>query len=304
MKKHRGKFDTISLLIVIAFVSVDIFLWHDVTTSTTQIISARTYFFDVTQGDSEMVIFQDNIKILIDAGADGSAAQDLEKVLPSEDNYIDLAIISDAQSENFGGYTYILDHYNIGAFVYDGRVPEADPSSADSKAWLELMEKIQQKNIPLITLGAGDRITYGENSINIISPNEEFAQSADVKETGLVELVNTANLKELFTANISPSIENFLLSQNSWYGKNVSLRADVLKVADHASKYSSSVSFLKAVSPSVAIIEAGSTARAGQPSKEALARLASSTNAVVLRTDHDGIIEVWSEDGKLKLEKL
>ena len=69
----------------------------------------------------------------------------------------------------------------------------------------------------------------------------------------------------------------------------------VLKVAHHGSKYSSSLEFLKAVKPALAVIEVGKNSY-GHPTAEAIGRL-KEVGARVMRTDQDGEVVVET-DGK------
>lgn len=253
---------------------------------------ARAYFLDVGQGDSELVIFSNGVKIMTDAGPDNSVMKSLNDVLLPDDTYIDLAVISHPQLDHFNGYNYILEHYRIGAFIYNGR-----DDSPGVSAWPELLVKIKEKHIPLITLGMGDSIHSGNNEIDILSPDKEFDESAELNDTGLVELVKTPGWKELLTADIGFNVEDLLLANHD------DIRVDILKVPHHGSKYSSGDAFLRTVYPRAAVIEVGAHNTYGHPGKETLARLASSTNAKVFRTDRDGTVEIWSEGDTLRISK-
>jgi competence protein ComEC len=82
--------------------------------------------------------------------------------------------------------------------------------------------------------------------------------------------------------------------------QNKDIRADILKVAHHGSKYASGNAFLAAVDPKIVVIEVGAKNKYGHPAKETLARIASSTSAVILRTDQNGTIAVSADNGKLR----
>jgi competence protein ComEC len=290
---------TIAMLIIFAIIVLDAVVWHQIFAVRPASV-ARDYFFDVGQGDSELIIFPGNIKVMTDAGPTDEAVGDLEKVLPAGDNYIDVAIISHPQLDHFNGYNFILDRYRVGAFIYNGR--DDDPPNAE---WKELKAKIAAKGIPLLTLGGGDKIFIGAaqgvpssgDEIDMLSPNLAFAQSADLNDTGFVELVKTPEFRTLLTADIGFNVEDWLVAQDD------DLRADVLKVPHHGSKYSSGDAFLRAVNPRVAVIEVGAKNTYGQPGSSTLARLADDTSALVVRTDENGTIEVYPEDGKLKVVK-
>ncbi|MBR5173242.1 MAG: hypothetical protein IKW14_07580, partial [Phascolarctobacterium sp.] len=72
---------------------------------------------------------------------------------------------------------------------------------------------------------------------------------------------------------------------------------DVLKVAHHGSKHSSSLLFLEKVRPKVAVISVGAGNSYGHPHKEVLQRL-DRVGSKVLRTDELGAIKlVFDENG-------
>lgn len=74
------------------------------------------------------------------------------------------------------------------------------------------------------------------------------------------------------------------------------LHSDVLKVGHHGSKNSTTLEFLAAVQPQLAIISAGAENPYGHPSPELLQRL-TDANVRILRTDQSGAIHVLT-DGK------
>ena len=279
----------ISAVLAAGLVVVDGCLWWSIFSYHRATVT-HDYFLDVGQGDSELIVFPGNIKVMTDAGPTNQVVGDLRKTLPQGDTYIDLAIISHPQLDHFNGYNFILDHYRVGAFIYNGR--DDDPPLA---AWSDLKNKIRDKGIPLITLGRGDKIRHAQNEIDMLSPTVEFDQSAELNDTGFVELIKTPEFRTLLTADTGFNIEDWLVSNRE------DIRAEVLKVGHHGSRYSSGSEFLRAVNPSVAVIEVGAKNTYGHPAKEALVRLASSTNATVFRTDQKGIVEVYPENGKLKV---
>jgi len=77
-------------------------------------------------------------------------------------------------------------------------------------------------------------------------------------------------------------------------------KIDVLKVAHHGSKYSSSLDFLKTVRPTLAVIEVGKNSY-GHPTAEALERLRE-VGAAVMRTDQDGDVVVTTNGDKWEVK--
>lgn len=293
--KRRSRFDKIGIMLVLAMVFADVACWYDILCARS--VSAqnmpRADFLDVGQGDAELVLFPGNIKVMTDAGPDASVLASLDEALGGNDRYIDLAVITHPQSDHYNGYNYILDHYGVGAFIYNGR--DDDP---ETKSWVALRAKIAAKNIPLITLGKGDVIHVDEDDrINIISPDINFDESGELNDTGIVEQVITPSLRILLTADTGFDVQDTLAA------KGIDLHADLLKIAHHGSKYASSDAFLKAVDPRIAVIEVGAKNTYGHPNKETLARIAASTHATIFRTDKSGTIQIWREGGVLKVAK-
>ena len=72
------------------------------------------------------------------------------------------------------------------------------------------------------------------------------------------------------------------------------LRAQVLKIGHHGSRYATSEKFLNAVKPEAAIISCGADNRYGHPSQPTLDRLKKS-NVQIYRTDLSGEISIISD---------
>ena len=265
----------------------------------------REYFFDVGQGDSELVIFPGGVKILVDAGPDDAVVSDLQKALPQGDRYIDLAVISYPALANFNGFNFILDHYKVGAFLYDGRNPQTD-----GREWGILKNKLRDGGIPLITVVRGDVIHIDDGrdaAVSVLSPSSDFIGSADIAQAGLVLRVQSQGLTTLFTADVDAIVEDWLVSQlkieKSKQGNASSLKSNVLKIAKHGSQYASSNSFLSEVNPDLAVIEFGAKGLFSAPSRQTLGRIGDATYAHILETDKSGTISISWEQGKMKVAK-
>ncbi len=280
MKLHNR-----TVIVFCALVVLDIAAWGTIFAARPGV--PAIYFLDVGQGDSELVVFPGNVKILTDAGPDQKIVRSLENAIPGE-RYIDLAVVSHVQKDHFGGFNDVLKHYRVGAFIVNGR---AD-AEAESE-WNALLREIERQNIPLIVLGVGDAVRVGAARVDILSPDEDWIQSGAPNDTGLVEKITLPSLTALFTADTGFEIEKHLL------GRGVDLRADILKVGHHGSKYSSSEEFLTAVRPAVAAIGVGKNTY-GHPARETLARLARFAKNV-FRTDSDGTVKIEAYGRKLRI---
>lgn len=287
MKNDNVLSSLIFIFLIILAISILIYIFFTLFSTN----SSRIYFLNVGEGDSELLILPSNIKIMTDAGPQDNVLSELQKILPDWDNYIDLGIISHPQLDHFNGFNYLLDHYNFGAFVINGR------EDVNVKEWKDLIQKIETKNIPIIMLKEGDSISFKENKVQIISPNNSFLESAELNDTALVEMIKTKDFKALLTSDIGDNVEKQILK----YYKDI--KSDILKVAHHGSKYSSSKEFLIAVNPKISVIEVGKN-KYGHPSKEIIDSIASSTKSLIFRTDENGTIEIKKTGNNLSVTRF
>lgn len=250
----------------------------------------KVWFFDVGQGDAQFLDFADGSQILIDGGPDGKILQGLGKAMPFYDRDIDLMILTHPHKDHIFGLIEVLKRYKVGKIV----LPEVDFDSAFYKEFLEIA---REKNISLEYLAGGDEIKIGEfaefdflspskndGNKNFTTENESFgAKGQDLNDSSLVAKFIYGENSILFTGDAGEDIEKEILAE----GYNI--KADILKVGHHGSKYSGSEEFLKAVSPEYAVIQVGADNKYGHPTEQTLSRLAA-IGARVLRNDLNGDI--------------
>jgi competence protein ComEC len=119
----------------------------------------------------------------------------------------------------------------------------------------------------------------------------------EINERSLVFLAEARGRRVLLTGDIESWAEHHLADCCAR-----DLRVDVLKVAHHGSRTSSTETFLDAASPRLALISAGVNNLYHHPSPEVVERL-QEHGARVLRTDQSGEILVrFRKDGRLRIE--
>ncbi|MFA6354330.1 MAG: MBL fold metallo-hydrolase [Candidatus Paceibacterota bacterium] len=285
------KLDNFSLLLILALIFLNIFVWYQIVFVGPN-INPILYFLNIGQGDSELIVLPQNVKIITDAGPDSKIVRELDKIISPSERYFDIALITHAQLDHFNGFNYLLKNYSVGTFITNGQ-------TADLPEWKEFEKNAKEKNIPIITLISGDKIKSGKNFLSIISPTNELLQSSETNDSCMVIQLETENLSVLYTCDIDSTTEKYLVKNFS-----SALNSVILKVPHHGSKYSSSNEFLDAVQPKIAIIEVGAKNSYGHPTEEALARLTSSTIKKIFRTDQDGTIKIITADNKLQIYEL
>lgn len=200
MARHRKKIiDIASAVVILALIMLDAVLWRDIFAAAMGIargiapggganiaFAPRVYSLPMAHGTSTLLMLPNGVTMLVDAGSDAAIVDDVQKTLPSgAPAYINLAIISVPQAADYEGYQYLLQHYGVGAFLYNGRA-----DIAHSAEWAQLMTAIAAKRIPLLTIGAGDSIHYGGDTIAITAPDAAHAHSPDASDTAIFLLYN------------------------------------------------------------------------------------------------------------------
>ncbi len=251
--------------------------------------SAGLYFLPVGQGDSEMIVLQSGAKILLDGGPPGGAVlNSLDAILGPRDRYLDIVILTHPQLDHYGGLIDVLQRYDVGVFVSNGM-------TSDVPAYGDLAKALLDDGVRTVALQAGDTVRVGDGTLAVDWPSTAALQAGDLNLAAIVIEYSGGGMQALFTSDIDAKTEQAILP-------TLGGPANVLKVAHHGSKYSSSPELLAAVRPQVAVIEVGKNSY-GHPASEALARL-KDAGALVFRTDEDGLIKISASGGRLDISKL
>ena len=237
----------------------------------------RVRFLDVQQGDAILLETRSGQRVLVDGGpSPGLLLNELGKALPFWDQRVDLVVLSHPQRDHLTGLLAVLRRYQVGAVVESG-LPQ---KSEDYTEWRRLLA---EKGIPSVNLTAGGRLHLKGANMEVLYPRVHDLETSgnNPNLASLVLKVTAGGHSVLLTGDIEAGAERALLRYRQ------ALASDVLKVAHHGSKTSSSRSFLNAVAPQVAVISVGADNAFGHPSQEVLARFRCTP---VLRTDLHGTI--------------
>lgn len=279
-----------TILFIALSLLISLFVWYSVLASS--LVHPKLEFLNIGQGDSELIrlpgSYGQDIRLLIDSGPGKGVVAELEKVLPAGDRYLDLLIMTHAEADHLDGFIEILKRYRVGAFIYSGR-------GKDTANWATLAGELKSMNIPVVVLGEGDKINYNGAKLSFISPGPEFIKSEALNDTGLVSILEVNGVKVLFTADIDSRVEDFLL-------KKYDLNVDILKVAHHGSRFSTTQEFLDEVTPEIAVIQVSKDNKYGHPNGEVINRLKAS-GARVYRNDENGEIGLTLVGDRVEITK-
>jgi len=240
---------------------------------------------DIGQGDSTL-IKTNNYNILIDGGGSENSDYDVGEsilipyLLDNTNGIIDLMIISHFHEDHAEGCLSVLEKLSVRKIII-GMQPK------NTELYKRLLKISKEKEIPIIILTKGDVIELDNVKLEILFPKKEL-ESEDLNNNSLVIRLDYKEISMLFTGDIEEKTENILVSESE---KNNIIDVDILKVAHHGSKTSSTDNFLKMVTPQIAVISLGENNKFGHPAKEVIKRM-EKLDCLIYRTDIFGEISL------------
>lgn len=272
-KKNNKCKIIICLLIVLILINFIIYIFPQ---------KLRIFFIDVGQGDSTLIITPDKKTVLIDGG--GSDSFDVGKkvllpyLLDRRILKIDYVLISHFDTDHATGVAQILGKIDVSSIILTRQLEEND-------IYRHILSIAKEKKIKLIYVKEGDVLKIGGIKISIIHPENKLMINNPMNNNSIVCKVEYNSFSMLLTGDIEMEAEELILR------KNINLKADVLKVAHHGSKTSTTGEFLKAINPKVALIGVGKNNNFGHPSNEVIQRL-KENGTRIYRTDENGEISI------------
>lgn len=237
------------------------------------------YFLDVGQGDSEILRYGDHT-MLIDAGTNASTTTLLSDIKSLGISKFDVVVATHPHEDHIGGLDAVINNYTIGKLY----VPKV---TTNTKTYSDMLTAIQKKGYTVTTPVPGATFNLGDVQCTIFAPNSQSYE--DSNNYSIVIKVTYGTTSFLFTGDAEVQSEEEMLA------KGYDIKSDVLKVGHHGSDSSTSLQFLKAVSPQYGVIEVEQANDYGHPHQVTLAKLAIA-NVKVYRTDLNGII-IFKSDG-------
>lgn len=290
------------------------------------------HYIDVGQGDCIYISFPDGTDMLIDCGSEKgrkeyetSAISDLKELNP--DGKIDRVMATHSDTDHISYLDEVLSEFQVGN-VYmpnirsnnldksvkiggrDVKVGNLDANklkkftdkdTIDTNTYTEFFIAALSEPNCNITLNIGKYEIRGQDyTFTFYCLSQEEWDSRNLKSATQINAVSPIGILEyagrrlVFTGDSNESNEKY------YYETYPYVDCDVLKVAHHGSRTSSSEEFLKHVKCEYAVISVGDGNSYGHPEQEALDRLKENGIQKIHRTDKCGnVVLTVSHTGEM-----
>lgn len=249
----------------------------------------KLHFFDVGQGDAIYYRTGAGNDVLIDSGPGDAVLGKLGKVMPFWDRELELVILTHPHADHISGMVELLKRYKVKTVM----LPHAEHNS---EVYKTLLSGLEAEKTSIVRPRLGQRIFLDEVSVfdiyyPVLIKFED--QPKDINDVSVVGRLSFGKINVLLTGDAGRDIENLLLRLG------LPLQAEILKVAHHGSRHSSTLEFLNAASSTYAVISVGKNSY-GHPHEEVLGFLEKS-QAKLFRTDEEGdvVFELYPDRVKL-----
>ena len=241
-------------------------------------------FFSLGQAESTLVRFPDGKSLLVDGGGslrEGGADTGERLLAPAlwalGVERLDVVVLSHPHPDHLRGLRFIVENFPVGQFWSSGR-------NEDTADFMALRGALAARKVPMVRICRESApLILGEGRIEPLAPSTGEPESGGVNDDSLVFRLTWRDLSFLFTGDMGIATEELLLASPQ------KLKADILKVGHHGSRFASSEPFLRAVAPRLGLISAGYDNTFHLPAKQTLERLAA-LRIPIYRTDLDGTI--------------
>ena len=291
--------------------------------------ATTVHFIDVGQGDASLVELSNGETILIDGGntdAGKTVCKYIEKLGITQ---IDYMIATHSDQDHIGGLIKVLEKFEVKNIYRPFTISTSSKandelytlfsdnidslSSDDDEVYAKFIKLVYAEtcdgNLSNIFVTSTDKIIVSGDSgcpymieflmpqcdthftSNRISSGYTVRSADENNDNSAMVLLSTENSSYLFAGDATENEENVFINNLSYSTKKRVENVDVLKVAHHGSKGSSSEKFLNLVKPKNAIISVGAGNDYGHPNAKAIERL-TAVGAVIYRTDELGTIIV------------
>jgi len=269
-------------LIIYSLIFTNLLIWRDNFNQDKITIT----FLDVGQGDA-CIIHSNNGVILIDAGYVGFGKDYGRTVILPHLKYlgieeIDLAIFSHPHADHIGGFEYLANHIKIKE-IWDTK------NKFHTKLYKRILNKHIKNGSEILYPNPGEKYKIGKIYLTALYPDSLNAMNApNINEASIAIRMDHGENSILFLGDAEHEAEDIISQLLN------AINCDIVKIAHHGSKTSSSIEIVNNSKASFGIISVGENNKFKHPSKDIVNRWLEH-KVDIFRTDEHGAITIISD---------
>lgn len=195
---------------------------------------------------------------------------------------VDIVVATHAHEDHIGGLRAVIENFRPRQ-LWTGAFPETE-------SWRTMRAWIESRGVKIVAPKARDKLHWDGVEIAVLSPPPGFGEGAGVaaNNDSLVMRLRFGERSVLLTGDVEKQMELRMVDEG------LVAATDILKVAHHGSKTSTTPEFLDAARPLWAIISAGEANLFRHPHPQVVERL-EAFGTEVWRTDTRGQIRMLTD---------
>jgi competence protein ComEC len=249
---------------------------------------SQIIFLDVGQGDSAVIRLPGKTEIVIDGGIRWKGYDSGKRIvipfLRREGiGRVELAVVTHCDADHIGGMYSILRQLDVerAALPWVAR---------NDGRYSEFIQLCDSTGTDILFASEGDTLLRGDGwNLTAIWPSDGIPAGMSANDHSLVAILETAGTRVLLTGDIEHEAEAEIVESGR------SLKCDLLKVPHHGSISSSTLPFVDASDPSIAVVSVSATNNFGQPAPAVIERYRE-FGTLILTTAQSGAVHVELAD--------
>lgn len=251
---------------------------------------------DVGQGDGLYIKGPGGRSYFIDGGSSDIASAGSYRIEPflksRGKGSLDYVFISHGDADHMNGIQELLGSQKLGIRIKNLVLP---PPRVQDKALRKLALTAVKNGTRVVSMEVGDSLKEGDLKLQCLAPSVSYKGDTG-NAASMVLALSYKEFDMLFTGDLEGEGEKLLEDDPGLKS------CDVLKVAHHGSKNSTTDKFLSITKPGTAFISAGINSRYGHPHKETMERLVRA-GCKIYSTSESGAVTLISDGKAMRIKR-
>jgi len=248
---------------------------------------------DVGQGDALLVAFPDGSTMLVDGGGIPTFGRAPKpRIDIGEDvvspylwtrgiTHVDVIASTHSHDDHCGGLPALMRNFRPREFWAGANAARLEQTAR------ELGIRTRDRH-------AGESFAFGGTKIDVLSPSTDYVPpDKPANNDSLVMRIRFGATTFLLTGDIDGAVESQIAPELG--------HIDVLKIAHHGGRKSTTAPLLETARPEFAVVSAGFGNMFGHPHPDVVSRIAEA-HAELFRTDRDGLVTIVSDGRRIHAE--